>query len=61
MCLRYTDRYHDSDNAFREVISYEKQVTQDTYLVPYATYELAISYWTQGNVERAASTLENAK
>jgi len=61
MCFRYMGRYHDSDSAFREVISYEKKVVEDNYLVPYATYELAISYWAQGNVERAASTLENAK
>ncbi|XP_035701762.1 tetratricopeptide repeat protein 39B isoform X2 [Folsomia candida] len=61
MCLRYLDRVGEAEADFLGVIAYEKQLLHDAYLVPYSTYELAMSYWSQGNTQGAEVTLENAK
>jgi len=61
MCLRHMGREKQADVAFRKVISSEKELVADHYLVPYASYELAISQWSQNNLDAAFTILENAK
>lgn len=61
MCVKYIEGPRQAQAYFRSVISNEKVLTNDVYLLPYATYELAIAYWAEGKLDLALSTLENAK
>ena len=48
-------------DCFRKVIQFDKKVREDTYLLPYATVELALLARDQGNIQEAVSFLEDAR
>ncbi|XP_060516230.1 tetratricopeptide repeat protein 39B-like isoform X2 [Cylas formicarius] len=47
--------------CFEKVISIQKSLVEDNYLVPYAIVELALTEWSLGNREKAILALEDAK
>jgi hypothetical protein len=51
----------EAEECFRKVISLQKDLKDDTWLPPYATYELGILHSTEGRNEKAIVSLENAK
>jgi hypothetical protein len=62
MCLKYLKPGGSgAEDCFRRVISLQKELTDDGYLAPYATYELGILQWAEGKKDSAVTTLENAK
>jgi len=64
MCLKFIKSKglaQDSKDCFLHVISKYKDIKEDIYLVPYATYEIGILQWTEGKLETAIATLEHAK
>lgn len=61
MCLKYLNCPLPAIECFRKVISSEKELSVDHYLVPYATYEVGIILWADGKKDEALITLENAK
>lgn len=61
MCLKYLGNVGQAEKVFQDVVSSEKEVVVDHYLIPYATYELGILHWTKNDLNLATLTLENAK
>jgi len=43
------------------VLSLEKKIKDDLYLVPYTLVELALLFWDQGNTAKTSQLLEDAK
>lgn len=50
-----------AEECLKNVISMEKKIKEDRFLVPYAHVELAFLYKAKGNLEKAANFLEMAK
>lgn len=62
VCLRVMQNSPlHAEECFKTVISMEKKIKEDRFLVPYAHVELAFLYKIQGNLEKAARYLETAK
>lgn len=61
MCHKYLGNMTAAEKSLQEVISCEKDIVVDHYLIPYATYELGILYWSKNDLSLATMTLENAK
>jgi len=61
MCLRYMKRAGEAEECFRKVISLQKELKDDTWLPPYATYELGVLHWAEGRNDKAIVALENSK
>lgn len=62
VCLRVMQNSPlHAEECFKSVISMEKKIKEDRFLVPYAHVELAFLYKIQGNLEKAARYLETAK
>lgn len=61
MCYKYLGNVSEAEKLYQEVISSEKEIVADHYLIPYATYELGILYWSKNDMNLATVTLENAK
>lgn len=60
-CLRQMNSPQQAVNCLESVISLEKQIVEDTYLVPYAIVELGLVFMEGGRTDRAVLALEDAK
>lgn len=60
-CLRQMKSPLQALECLETVISLQKNIVEDNYLVPYAIVELALIEWEQGNKEKAILALEDAK
>lgn len=60
-CLRQMKHPLQAEDCLKRVIQYEKQIKEDTYMVPYAVVELAILARDRGDIQSAISLLEEAK
>ncbi|XP_072534701.1 tetratricopeptide repeat protein 39B-like isoform X2 [Salminus brasiliensis] len=61
LCLRHLGRLEQAERCFNNVISSEKTIKYDHYLVPFTMYELGLLYKQQGDVEKAIACIEKAK
>ncbi|XP_012687139.2 tetratricopeptide repeat protein 39B-like isoform X2 [Clupea harengus] len=61
LCLRHLSRLPEAESCFTHVISNEKSIKYNDYLVPFAMYELGILYNQQGETKKAITYIENAK
>ncbi|KAK0088393.1 hypothetical protein PV325_012176 [Microctonus aethiopoides] len=60
-CLRQMKHPLQAEDCLKRVIQYEKQIKEDTYMVPYAVVELGILARDRGDIQSAISLLEEAK
>nr|CAH7740276.1 unnamed protein product [Callosobruchus chinensis] len=60
-CLRHMGSPLQALERLETVISMQKDLVEDTYLVPFAIVELALVEWQNGNKEKAILALEDAK
>ncbi|XP_043837076.1 tetratricopeptide repeat protein 39B-like [Dromiciops gliroides] len=61
VCLKYLCKYWRAELYFNRVIQNEKVIKSDTYLVPYAYYELALLQYQQGEKHAAIRTIKHIK
>lgn len=61
VCLRIMNSPLHAEECLKSVISMEKKIKEDRFLVPYAHVELAFVYKAKGNLDKAAYYLETAK
>lgn len=61
VCLRIMNSPLHAEECLKSVVSMEKKLKEDRYLVPYAHVELAFLYKSKGNLDKAAHYLETAK
>lgn len=61
VCLRIMGSPLHAEECLKTVVSMEKKIKEDRFLVPYAHVELAFLYKTKGNLDKAAHYLEIAK
>uniref|UniRef100_A0A8P4FYR2 Tetratricopeptide repeat protein 39B n=1 Tax=Dicentrarchus labrax TaxID=13489 RepID=A0A8P4FYR2_DICLA len=61
LCLRQLGRLVQAESCFNHVISREKEIKHDNYLVPYTMYELGLLHKQKGDVNAAITVIENAK
>lgn len=61
VCLKYMQSPLQAEECLKTVISHANQLKHDTYLVPYALFELALLMRDQGNLVEAGNLLESAK
>ncbi|XP_036429379.1 tetratricopeptide repeat protein 39B-like isoform X1 [Colossoma macropomum] len=61
LCLRHLGRLEQAEHCFNYVISSEKSIKYDHYLVPFTMCELGLLYKQQGDVEKAIMYIEKAK
>jgi len=60
-CLRQMSSPLQALDCLETAISLQKEIIDDTYIVPYAIVELALLEWDSGNREKAILALEDAK
>ncbi|KAG6803554.1 tetratricopeptide repeat protein 39B isoform X1 [Apis mellifera caucasica] len=60
-CLRQLKHPLSAENCLKRVLELDKLIKEDTYLLPYATVELALLAQDQGNIQLALGYLEDAK
>lgn len=60
-CLRHMNSPQQALECLEAVISMQKQIVEDNYLVPYAIVELAFICMAEGQTEKAILALEDAK
>ncbi|KAL0103336.1 hypothetical protein PUN28_017546 [Cardiocondyla obscurior] len=60
-CLRHMNHPLLAEECLRNVLQLEKSIKEDTYLLPYATVELALLARDQGDIQLAIGFLEDAK
>lgn len=60
-CLRYMGSPLQAEECLKEVITLEKSIKEDSYLVPYAAVELALIHLDQGEDSKANQLLEDVK
>ncbi|KAJ8281383.1 hypothetical protein GJAV_G00067030 [Gymnothorax javanicus] len=61
LCLKHLGRLSEAEQCFTQVISSEKMIKLDDYLVPFSTYEVGLLYKQRGDFPKAISILESAK
>ncbi|XP_075888352.1 tetratricopeptide repeat protein 39B-like [Nelusetta ayraudi] len=61
LCLRHLGRLVQAELCFNYVISCEKEIKHDSYLVPFTTYELGLLHKQKGDISTAIAVIENAK
>ncbi|CAL8240325.1 unnamed protein product [Gadus morhua 'NCC'] len=61
LCLKHLGRLLQAELCFTQVLSSERQIRYDQYLVPFSLYELGLLYKQQGDIAKATSYIENAK
>lgn len=61
VCLRHRGQLFQAEQCFLEVISNEKDIVFDKYLIPYSIVELAILYLVQDRTEDVKDCLHRAK
>ncbi|XP_045145154.1 tetratricopeptide repeat protein 39B isoform X1 [Echinops telfairi] len=60
-CLKNLQRPLQAELCFNHIIQSEKLLKYDHYLVPFTQFELAFLYQSQGDIDKAIKTLENAR
>jgi hypothetical protein len=50
-----------AEECLNSVLSLEKKLREDFYLIPYTLVELALLFREQGNISKASQLLEDAK
>lgn len=60
-CLRHMGKPLQAEQCFDQIISMEKNILHDTYLVPFSLYELASIYKSRSHHDKAIEMLEDAK
>lgn len=60
-CLRHMGSPLQALECLEVVISLQKDIVEDHYLVPYAIVELALVEWQSGNTEKAILALEDVR
>lgn len=60
-CLRQMASPLQALECLENAISLQKEIIDDSYIVPYAIVELALLEWDAGNKEKAILALEDAK
>lgn len=53
--------YLQAQDCLRRLLLLDKEIKEDTYLLPFAAVELAMLARDQGDVQTAISLLEDAK
>uniref|UniRef100_A0A673GYZ0 Tetratricopeptide repeat protein 39B n=1 Tax=Sinocyclocheilus rhinocerous TaxID=307959 RepID=A0A673GYZ0_9TELE len=61
LCLKYLGRLLQAELCFTQVLSSEKLIRYDHYLIPFTLYELGLLYKQQGNYVKAMRFIEDAK
>ena len=61
MCLKFMNCPEQAEDCFQNVIDKKGQIVKDTYLVPYAQYELALKKKSEGRILESLDLLEKAK
>uniref|UniRef100_A0A3B5LPV0 Tetratricopeptide repeat protein 39B n=1 Tax=Xiphophorus couchianus TaxID=32473 RepID=A0A3B5LPV0_9TELE len=61
LCLTQLGRLVQAEICFNFVISSEKDIKHDTYLVPFTMYELGLLHKLNGDFNSAITVIENAK
>ncbi|KAJ0055892.1 hypothetical protein NL108_014389, partial [Boleophthalmus pectinirostris] len=60
LCLKHLGRLLQAELCFTQVLSSERRIRYDHYLVPFTLYELGLLYKQQGDFSKAVSYIENA-
>lgn len=60
-CLRYMNSPLQAEECLKTVLSLEKKIKEDHYLIPYSLVELGLIIYEQGDNQRAVQILEDAK
>lgn len=60
-CLRHMNSPLQAEECLKTVLSLEKRIKEDHYLIPYSMVELGLLMYEQGDQERAVQILEDAK
>ncbi|XP_012724324.2 tetratricopeptide repeat protein 39B [Fundulus heteroclitus] len=61
LCLTQLGRLVQAEICFNFVISSEKDIKHETYLVPFTMYELGLLHKLRGDINAAIMVIENAK
>lgn len=61
LCLKHLGRLLQAELCFTQVLSSERRIRYDHYLIPFTLYELGLLYKQQGDFAKAAGCIENAK
>lgn len=61
LCLKHLGRLLQAELCFTQVLSSERRIRYDHYLVPFTLYELGQLYRLQGDFPKAQRFIENAK
>ncbi|KAI4896420.1 hypothetical protein NFI96_031516 [Prochilodus magdalenae] len=61
LCLKHLGRLLQAELCFTQVVSSEKRIRYDHYLVPFTLYELGLLYKQQGDFTKATRYIEDAK
>uniref|UniRef100_A0A8C9VAP3 Tetratricopeptide repeat protein 39B n=1 Tax=Scleropages formosus TaxID=113540 RepID=A0A8C9VAP3_SCLFO len=61
LCLKHLGRLLQAELCFTQVVSTERRIRYDHYLVPFTLFELGLLYKQQGDFVKATRFIENAK
>lgn len=61
LCLRELGQLNQAELCFNQVISSEKEIKFNNYLVPYTMYEMGLLYKQRGDFDKAIEIMENVK
>uniref|UniRef100_A0A9J7X9T3 Tetratricopeptide repeat protein 39B n=1 Tax=Cyprinus carpio carpio TaxID=630221 RepID=A0A9J7X9T3_CYPCA len=61
LCLKHLGRLLQAELCFTQVLSSEKRIRYDHYLIPFTLYELGLLYKQQGDCVKAMRFIEDAK
>uniref|UniRef100_A0AAZ3QQV0 Tetratricopeptide repeat protein 39B n=1 Tax=Oncorhynchus tshawytscha TaxID=74940 RepID=A0AAZ3QQV0_ONCTS len=61
LCLKHLGRLLQAELCFTQVLSSERRIRFDHYLIPFTLYELGLLYKQQGDFIKATRYIENAK
>lgn len=61
LCLKHLGRLLQAELCYTQVLSSERQIRYDHYLIPFTLYELGLLYKQQGDFPKATRFIENAK
>ncbi|XP_076019360.1 tetratricopeptide repeat protein 39B [Genypterus blacodes] len=61
LCLKHLGRLLQAELCFTQVLSSERRIKYDHYLIPFTLYELGLLYKQQGDLDKATTHICNAK
>lgn len=61
LCLKHLGRLLQAELCFTQVLSSDKRIRYDHYLIPFTLYELGLLYKQQGDYIKATRFIEDAK